>query len=163
MYRLLPSSSMSLSLMYWEELYPLWQLPNRSNALANWSALFSAEDFDGGWWRDTALMLSNKVMILEGWNSTQQVRKCCCCFFVFFYKTTSGCIYLQKLVDVVPNKGTPLVSLAFHIKLVKAFVQNTIVGSFGVVKPFLEDSLKIIYLTFLLYYKTMVICNIYMY
>ncbi len=79
----------------------------------------------------------------------------CCFFFVFFsfYKTTSGCIYLQKLVDVVSNKGTPLISLAFHIKLVKAFVHNTIVGSFGVVKPFLEDSLKIIYLTFLLYYN----------
>ncbi len=75
----------------------------------------------------------------------------CCC--VVFYKTTSGCIYLQKLVDVIPNKGTPLVSLALHIKLVKAFVQNTIVGSFGVVKPFLEDSLKIMYLTFLLYYN----------
>ena len=74
-------------------------------------------------------------------------------FFVFFYKTTSGCIYLQKLVDVVPNKGTPLVSLVFHIKLVKAFVQNAIVGSFGVVKPFLENGLKIIYLTFLLYYN----------
>ncbi len=56
-------------------------------------------------------------------------------------------------MDVIPNKGTPLVSLALHIKLVKAFVQNTIVGSFGVVKPFLEDSLKIMYLTFLLYYN----------
>ena len=54
---------------------------------------------------------------------------------------------------MVPNKGTPLVSLAFHIKLVKAFVQNAIVGSFGVVKPFLENGLKIIYLTFLLYYN----------
>ena len=93
-------------------------------------------------------MLSNKVMIQDGWNSTQQV-----VFFCFFYKTTSGCIYLQKLVDVVPNKGTPMVSLAFHIKLVKAFVQNTIVGSFGVVKPLLENSLKIICLTFLLYYN----------
>ena len=104
-------------------------------------------------------MLSNKVMILEGWNSTQQVSV----FFLFlFYKTTSSCIYFQKLVDVVPNKGTHLVSLAFHIKLVKAFVQNTIVGSFGVVKPFVETQDHLLDISIILQ-LTMIICYIYMF
>ena len=90
------------------------------------------------------------MVYTEGWNSTQQVSGYF--FVIFFIKQLQGAFTIRSL-DLVPNKDTPLVSLAFHIKLVKAFVQSTVVGSFGVVKPFLENSLNIIYLTFLLYYN----------
>lgn len=83
----------------------------------------------------TALMPSKRVVILADLNDTASKFFCTQCMCLFFY--------LEKLVNVVTNEGTPLVCLPLDIKVVKALFQAAVVGSSFMVKFLFEDSLNI--------------------
>ena len=52
-------------------------------------------------------------------------------------------LYLQKLVDMVANKCTPLVRLPLHIELLQALVQTVKEGSILWCEPLFKSAVQL--------------------